>query len=216
MTMSTTSIRRSALAFIIGAAGTAVSGAVTQLVVVPTTDVSADDWSYPWSSSVFVPVTIVFMALHLLILAGLVGFARSGVAGGSRIARYGTGLAVGGTALLALAELASIPIKDAAMDDTSAGIVGAAFGLGSLISAVGLLLAGKATLSAGRWHGWRRFTPLVAGVWTLALVGIAATDALPGGVAIYGLTLLAMAAALYPRQTSASQASRATLAGVRE
>jgi len=195
--MTTTSIRRAALAFAVGAAGTALSGAVVQLAVQPTTDVPDDRWSYPWTPGTFVVVTALFALLHLLITVGLVAFRRSGATGPSRAGRTGTALAVVGTLLLTLAELASIPIRDAAMDDASAGAVGALFGLGTLISAVGLLLAGRATLSAGVWQGWQRYTPLVAGVWTMILLGVSFTKALPGGVGVYGLLLLATAVALY-------------------
>lgn len=106
-------------------------------------------------------------------------------------------LSVLGTLLLAAGEVASLPIRNARLDDTSAGIVGAVFALGTVVSAVGLLVTGKTTLSARQWHGWRRYTPIAAGVWSTALVGIAATKALPAGVAVYGLCLLGMAVALY-------------------
>lgn len=202
----TTSIRSGALAFAIGAAGTALSGAVVQLAVQPTTDVSDDRWSYPWSAGTFVVVTAFYALLHLLITAGLVAFARAAATGTSRAGRTGTALAVAGTLLLTLAELASIPLRDAAMDDTGAVTVGSMFGLGTLISAIGLLLAGRATLKAGVWQGWRRYTPLAAGIWTAILLVISFTKALPGGVGVYGVLLLGMAVALYTEAAPATAA----------
>lgn len=193
------SIRRAAVAFVAGAALTTISAAAVQLVVIPASDVSDDKWSYPWSSGALVAVSLLYAVFHLLIAFGLVGFGRSGIAGGSRAARVGVTTAVTGTALLLAGELASIPIRDAALDDTAAGVVGGLFGLGTALSAVGLLLAGKATLSASLWDGWRRYTPLGAGIVTSALMVIAFTDALAGGVALYGLSLLVMAVALYTR-----------------
>lgn len=41
------------------------------------------------------------------------------------------------------------------------------------------------------------FHPLVAGLWTFVLIGLSMTKALPTGVAVYGVCLLAMAIALY-------------------
>jgi hypothetical protein len=76
-------------------------------------------------------------------------------------------------------------------------MVGSFFGLGTLLSAVGFLLAGKAALTSGLWDGWRRYALLVTGIWTTALLGLSFTKALPGSVAIYGLCLLAMCWALY-------------------
>lgn len=82
---------------------------------------------------------------------------------------------------------------------TKTFVVGAVFGVGMLLSVIGLLLVGKATLASGIWHDWRRYTPLVAGIWTTILIALSATvpKALPGGVAIYGASLLAMALALH-------------------
>lgn len=195
------SVRRAAAAFVAGAALTTISSAAVQLVVIPATDVSDDKWSYPWTSGALVVISLLYAVFHLLITIGLVGFGRSGVAGRSRAARVGVTTAVTGTALLLVAELASIPIRDAAMADTAAGLVGALFGLGTLLSAIGLLVAGKATLSASVWDSWRRYTPLGAGIVTAVLVVIAFTGALAAGVALYGLSLLLMAIALYTQPT---------------
>ncbi len=71
-------------ALIAGAAGTAVAGAFIQLLVVPTTDVTIDRWSYPWAAGPFVVVSLVYSILHLLVAVGLVGFGRVGVGGTSR------------------------------------------------------------------------------------------------------------------------------------
>lgn len=117
----------------------------------------------------------------------------------------GAATAVAGTALLLVGELASIPIRHAAVDDTSAAIVGAIFGLASVASTIGFLLIGRATLRAGVWHGWRRFTPLATGIWLVVLtpLGLEARTLLHGGVGVYGLCLLAMAIALYTEPTPA-------------
>jgi hypothetical protein len=189
-------VRTGATVFIAGSAGTALAGALVQLVVQPSSNVPDGRWSYPWATGPFVAVSLLYIVFHLLVVVGLVSFGRSGVAGTTRAARSGVALAVAGTLVLAAGELASLPIRDALVDDTSAAGVGAVFGLGVVLSAIGLLLTGKATLSARIWHGWRRYTPLVAGIWTTVLVGVAATKALPGGVAIYGACLLAVAIAL--------------------
>lgn len=192
-----TTRRWKATALVVGAAGTALAGALVQFVVQPGTDVSDERWSYPWTAGALVAVSVVYAVLHGLVAVGLQGFGQSGATGPSRAARRGVALAVAGTVLLIIAELASIPIRDAEMSDTGAAIVGATFGLGTLVSAIGLLIAGKATLDAGVWLGWRRFVPLLTGIWALALVGVAATAALPAGVGVYGLGLLAMGAALH-------------------
>jgi hypothetical protein len=194
------------IAFIGAGAATAVAGAVLAFGLQPTTDISDDMWRYPWSSSAaFVAFSIFSAVLHGLVIAGLVVLGRNGAAGRSRAATTGVALAITGTALLLIGELASIPIRDAQVDDTSAQIVGAVFGLASIASTLGFLLIGWATLRAGVWHGWHRYTPLAVGLWLAILtpVGIAAPTLLHGGVAIYGLCLLAMAIALHTEPTAA-------------
>jgi len=194
-------VRRAGIALIAGALITALGGAVGQIVQASTT-VSDDLWRYPWSSDVFVPVTLLWSVAHVLVVIGLLGFRRSGVAGDGRAARMGIGLAIAGTALLLIGEIVSLPFGDEPLDATGPAIAATAYGLGTLLSAAGLLLAGKATLDARGWQDWRRFTPIVAGAWTLALSGVAFTAGLQTGVAIYGVCLLALGIALYSRPSA--------------
>ena len=114
---STDSLRRAASAGIVGATGTAIGGLVVQLVVQPATKVSDEMWSYPFSSAALVPISILGAFLHILVLIAVLGFARSGLAGASRSAHIGLLLALGGTALLLVGELASIPVRDQRVDD---------------------------------------------------------------------------------------------------
>ncbi len=198
-TSSIESIRRFAAVGIAGAALSAISGAVVQGAVQPSTTVPDTMWRYPWSSGAFVLVSVVYAAMHVLVIVGLIGLRRSGMAGPTRAASAGLLVAITGTALLFVGELASIPIRHDRTDDTAAAVVGAVFGIAVVLSAVGFLITGRATIQAGLWTDWRRFTPLATGLWTTALVGISLTKALPTGVGIYGLCLLALFVALYTR-----------------
>ena len=148
-----------------------------------------------------IPVSVVYDVFHLLVIIGLVGVRRRGVTGPSRPGRIGMDRTIVGTGLLLVGELASIQIRHANDEDASAGIVGALFALATVVSAVGFLDAGAATLRAGRWHDWRRWTLLATGVWVVALAGIAMTKALPSGVALYGIGLLAIGVAVYAEPT---------------
>lgn len=190
--------RQAAIAFIVAAAATAVAGAVLFFGLQPTTDLSADMWRYPWESSgAFVAFSIFSALLHGLVIVGLQAFWRSGAAGRSRSATRGVALVVAGTALLLVGELISIAVRNAESSDTSATIVGAVFGVGGILSTIGFLTLGRATLRAGVWQGWRRFTPLATGIWLTAMAILASPTRLHGMVGVYGLCLLAMAAALY-------------------
>ena len=210
-------IRHSAVAFMVAAAGTAVAGLVLFLGVEPSTDISDDMWRYPWqSSSAFVAFSIVSAAMHGLVALGLLAFGRSGAAGRSRSAVRGVALAVAGTCLLLAGELLSIPVRDAKASDTSAAIVGAVFGLACVVSTVGFIVAGQATMRAGLWRGWRRFTPLATGVSLIPIgvLGLGLPTLLPALVAVYGLCLLAMGVALYTEPAPRTAVTAGTFVGL--
>jgi hypothetical protein len=203
---NTDSLRRAAIAGIVGATATATGGLVVQAVVQPATHVSHDRWSYPWSSAALIPISLLWALLHVFVFYGVLGFARSHLAGRGPSARLGATLALAGTPLLFVGELASIPIREQHTDDTGATIVGGIFAIAILLTAAGFLLAGISTLRARQWRDWRRFTPLSVGIAACALLAINTTRALPAGVAVYGFCLLALAVALYtqPVPTSAT------------
>jgi hypothetical protein len=204
----TTTLRRFGLVGAVGGTLTAISGLVVQGIIQPASDVSNEMWSYPWSSDALVPVSLLYAVFHALVFVGILGFARSGVAGPGRGARVGTVLALAGTAVLFAAELFSIPVADQRLDDLGPGLVGAGFGVGTLLSAVGFIVAGIATVRAERWNGWRRYVPLAAGVWFAAMVFLAATSALPIAVAVYGVLLTALGVALWTQPTPAAPRPR--------
>jgi len=195
------SLRATAISCVAGAAATALGGVVVQAIVQPATNISHDRWSYPWSSAALIPISLLWASLHVFVFYGLLGFARSGLAGTGRSARLGTTLALAGTALLFVGELASIPIRDQRSDDTGVTIVGALFAIAILLTAAGFLFAGISTLRARLWRGWRRLTPLSVGIAASLLLGLNSTHALAAGVAVYGLCLLAVGVALYTQPT---------------
>ena len=79
-----------------------------------------------------------------------------------------------------------------------------------MLSAVGFLSSGVAAIRACLWRGWRRYAPLGVGIWATVLLGLNMTKALPAGVALYGLCLLAFSVALYT-QPDPSSAAELTL-----
>lgn len=107
----TETVRRLATAFIFGAAGTAISGVLEQLVVRPATTVSDQKWSYPWTADTFVAATLRFAVFGALIVIGLTGLRSSGAAGASATARRGADLAIAGNGLLVIGQIASLPIR---------------------------------------------------------------------------------------------------------
>lgn len=92
---------------------------------------------------------------HLLLLAGVVGLARAGVAGRGILAITGLGVTMLGWAVLVLAEM--VWLSGATPD--------ALYGIATLALGLGPILGGIAIARAGRWTGWHRFTLLAGGLY---------------------------------------------------
>ncbi|MFD7154262.1 hypothetical protein ACFV9C_06680 [Kribbella sp. NPDC059898] len=176
---------------LIGAAITTLTGIAVEAFVKPASTISDQQWSYPWSAGAFVPVSVAYAVLHLLVFLGMVALFR---ALPPRAGRIGAAIAAAGTLVLLVAELMSLPIADRRLTDTGPQVVGAGFGLGVALTAIGLLVAGVVVLRS--WTGWQRYAAIVAGGWAVVMIGLSMTSALPLGVAIYGVTLCALFAAV--------------------
>jgi len=194
-----------AVALIAGAIIHAVSGIVGQ-VVQASTEVSDEMFSYPWTSAELVAVSLAEALAFGLGLVGLTALRASGVAGPTRAARVGLGVAVGGTALFVVAELASIAVRDQYWDEGAAGALGGVFGLATLLLGAGVAGAGVAARRARLWGGWRPTALLACGLWTLAMLGIVLTPVMPLGVTIMGLLQAAIGAGLLTRPTAVAGA----------
>jgi hypothetical protein len=90
----------------------------------------------------------------------------------------------------------SLVAYDAPLDNLVSVAVLSCFGVGTLLTAVGLIVAGRATLRSGVWAGWRRYIPLALGVWMVAMMPLQFTPALPLPVGIYALAVMALGLAL--------------------
>ena len=190
------SLRATGITCIVGAATLTALAVVTQ-VVQASTDVSRDKWSYPWSSGTSITFYLFAAGSELLLAFSVLGLRRGRVAGTIRAASVGLWAALVGTALIVMGHLASIPIRDELVDDGWPRAVGGVFALGTVLTAIGFLLAGRGTIRAGIWRDWRRFTPLAVGAWSAVLLGLQFTPVLPTAVAVYGLSFLALGVALY-------------------
>jgi hypothetical protein len=103
---------------------------------------------------------IVIIA-NTLVLIGVIGLARSGAAGESWLAKVGLGIAVLASALF-------LPFEVLVTVNEELG--GPLLGLTAMLQGLGLLLAGIAVLRAGCWSHWRRFTPLLCGLYTFLIL----------------------------------------------
>jgi hypothetical protein len=183
------------VACVVGASVLTVGGVATQ-VVAAGTSVSDQVWHYPWPSGTFVVITILFAVAQGLLLIGVIGLRRSSVAGPGRVARIGLTLSVAGTAAIMVGHLVSLPVRDQPVDDAGAVAAGLVFFLGTVLSAVGFLLAGAATLRTTRWRDARRFIPVATGIWAAAMLGLQFTPFLPTAAAVFTALFVALGIAL--------------------
>jgi hypothetical protein len=167
-------------------------------VVYATSSTTPDDlWRSPWSSGTFVVVGLLWCVSHVLVLAGLVGMRRSGHGGPGRAAAAGAALALAGTSLILAGEIAGLTIGDQAEDSSAAGLVGAVYGVGTLMAVIGLTLFGRQVLRTATWAGWRRWTPLALAGWGVMLLWLPLTPLAPVGLIVIDSLFLALGAALY-------------------
>ena len=103
--------QKAAIALIAGATIHVAAGIVGQIVQA-STKVSDDMFSYPWTSAELVAVSLVEVVAFALGLVGLAGLRASGVAGPTRAARTGLAVALAGSVLFVVAQLASIAVRD--------------------------------------------------------------------------------------------------------
>ena len=186
------------------AAYLAIGGVATQIVQA-STSVSDQVWSYPWSGQASIPLSASWAIAQTVIVLAVLELRRSGLAGPTRPASAGLATAAVGTSLIVVGHLVSIAVRNQSIHATGPEIAGAIFGAGSVLSAAGFLLSGFASVRHGRWGDWRRFTPLVTGAWTVALIGLQFTAILPIAFSIYATCFLALGLAL--RQSSPEAAT---------
>ena len=129
---------------------------------------------------------------YLMLMAAVIGVARSGAASGSWPARLGFVSASIGWALSAVAQF--VLQVDVALAET------VLFPTATVLIGLGMLVAGIAVVRANRWRGWRRITPLICGLYPFVVIfpAFAATGG-PNFLVLsgWGLCWLALGASLW-------------------
>ena len=154
-----------------------------------------DRLSYPWSGATAVTTSVVWGLAQLLLTLGLVAFARSDALSG-RAGRRGAWVAVAGSALYVVAHAVSIPLHDAELSDGGAMVALTLFGVGTLLTAVGMVVAGLDVRRTGLWRGWHRVVPLALGVWMIVMMPLQFTPLLVVAVGLYAALAIAFGVAM--------------------
>jgi hypothetical protein len=206
------SVRAGGLSCLIGAA-IAAAGA-TWLAAAPSS-VSPHRVSYPVTPAVFRFTEVLWTITHLLVLLGVIAWARSGLAGRSRAGRIGAWLAVAGMALLVPAEFGYVFAAGAAQNSPVDNALSDLFGVAVPLAGIGLVLAGVTTVRAGRWAGPGRYAPLLCGVLALVVlvpVPLARPSVFLWAIAVWNLAFIwfgwsVRQAARQPEPAAAPQAA---------
>lgn len=143
------------------------------------------------------------IVVQALLLVGVIGLALSGAAGAGWLGRIGLGIALLGRAAFLVGELRSF--VQGSDDDIFVP-------LGSLLTGLGMLLAGIAIVRARRWGGWHRPLPLLAGLYPfVAMFPFFAIIGEPPAptIALWGLLWLALGLALHA-EAGAARVSQPT------
>ena len=104
-----------------------------------------------------------------MILVGLLGIGRVRAARGAWWLA-GAGFGTFGLLLLTGCEIWALRLTNALSDGPQSGPLNTAYGVATITSGIGLILAGIAVARTGRWRGWARWTPLVLGILVFVMV----------------------------------------------
>lgn len=154
--------------------------------------VPENQWSYPQTVTAFTATQVWFALQHVGLLIGILALAWTGALGRGAVVRLGHTVAVASMLGFAVTELAAIAAAHETNDSPLAGLLGAAYGIFSIMLGAALVLEGIAVLRAKVWRGWRRWLPLALGVWVfvpllpaLALSFVGARFAIAGWMLLF-------------------------------
>lgn len=181
-----TTLRRAATLGLGGALITLLGGTFAQIVTA-STSVSPDNWSYPFSARAHVLLSVLWALSHVLVFVGLNGIRRSGLASARRAGVAGVNLALAGTAVLALGEIASMWLANSKEDAGAAIAISSLFGIGTLLTAIGMVMFGIVVIRGQRWAGPGRWTPLAFGLVNVVQLVLGPTDLFFYGMVAYGI-----------------------------
>jgi hypothetical protein len=160
-------VRTAGQLIVVAAFAGAVGGLVTGFIP---TDVEPSQYSYPYTPTGFLVAEIVFALNHVLILVGMFGISRSGVLGDRTFGHTGVWISVVGWALLTLCEVGSMTLANSVAPTPRTETLGMGYGVATVLTGVGLVLAGVAIARQGAWAGWARFVTLACGIAVFIIV----------------------------------------------
>lgn len=195
--MLTTSQRRGGIACIAGSTILLI-GALASGIVSASTTVSDKLYRYPFTAHQYDVLVPVAALGALLVLLGMIGLRRSGVAASSR----GPKAVIAGSALLFIMQCVTFPLGDHSVDDTISIVVNALFGVATVLFVVGMIMTARAALRSGVWSSWQRYAPAICAALSLVVLPLQFTGVVWLGIALYGLGYAILGTALASATTA--------------
>jgi hypothetical protein len=186
-------------------AGVQLDGGITAAAYRGISTVPDDRLNFPFSGSLATATSLTWGLSQALFVVTLIAFVRSSGVGASRVGRIGAGLALVGGITFVAAHAVSAIFRDARLDDPAGLAAITLFIIGTLLTAVGFIMAGVAVVRARRWTSWRRYPVLAVGIWMLCMLPLQFTPLLPLSVAVYAATITAFAVALLAESDGGQQ-----------
>jgi hypothetical protein len=177
-------------------AGVQLDGGITAAAYRGISTVPDDRLTFPFSGSLATATSLTWGLSQALFVVTLLAFVRSSAVGASRVGRIGARLALVGGITFVAAHAVSAIFRDARLDDPAGLAAITLFMIGTLLTAIGFIMAGVAVVRARRWTSWRRYPVLAVGIWMLCMLPLQFTPLLPLSVAVYAATITAFAVAL--------------------
>jgi hypothetical protein len=154
--------------------------------------VPKDSWSYPFDATAQWAVSGVLATTHLLAIVGFVGVLIAAPYGRSRQARIGVWVAIVGCAGLTVCELLSGAVGTRNNNSSLAGAVSGAFGVASLLTAAGSIVAGVVIARRlGLRNGWSML------LWSGVVLVVLVTPAGISGNLVFEMVALTLWSLLY-------------------
>lgn len=177
-------------------AGIQLDSAAITIAYRPSSPVPVDQFSFPWSGETETATDLTRGLSALFLLVAIVQFARTATATCGRLGRLGAGLAIAGAVSFLLAYLGSILASGQTTGQPLAVVATVLFAAATVLTALGMIIAGAAMIRRGRWTSWRRYTPIAVGVAMAMIAPLQSTALLAVLVVIYSLVVAAFGVAI--------------------
>ncbi len=155
---------------LVGAVASLVGAACAVVIIAWEPMVAEDRFSYPFDATWFVTWQVVFTVQHAAMLPLFAGLLLLERRHPSRALRVGTWVALAGQVVLTAMELLALIATDAPLETGRGALVGALYGIPTVLLGVALVVAGVGALRTRLFDGVARWLLLALGVYVFVVL----------------------------------------------